>query len=62
MDLLETNGIDEFWLDKGTLLGAVRGGDLIRWEYDVDISMMEATCEKYANATSTWTPQCKLQL
>uniref|UniRef100_M4BZH6 LicD/FKTN/FKRP nucleotidyltransferase domain-containing protein n=1 Tax=Hyaloperonospora arabidopsidis (strain Emoy2) TaxID=559515 RepID=M4BZH6_HYAAE len=34
----------EYWLDKGTLLGVHRDNELIPWEYDVDLGVMNATC------------------
>lgn len=38
VDLLEKNDI-QYWIDFGTLLGAVRGQDIIKWDRDVDISV-----------------------
>ncbi|GLD96318.1 hypothetical protein PINS_up005001 [Pythium insidiosum] len=35
----------EYWLDKGTLLGVHRDHGLIPWEYDVDLGVMNATCD-----------------
>jgi hypothetical protein len=39
-DLLEEHGIT-YWLDYGTLLGAVRHGDLIPWDGDADFGILE---------------------
>lgn len=44
-DLLTRNGIFH-WLDFGTLLGAVRDGDLIPWDWDVDLSILKADRER----------------
>jgi len=35
-----------FWLDWGTLLGAVREGKIIEWDHDVDLGMMESDFKK----------------
>ena len=35
-----------YWLDFGTLLGAVREKGIIGWEYDVDVGMPEEMCER----------------
>lgn len=35
-DILDKNGV-EFWLDSGTLLGAVRDGKIIEWDTDIDL-------------------------
>ena len=44
-DLLDKNDII-YWLDYGTLLGAVRDGELISWDTDVDIGILGTDVEK----------------
>jgi len=43
-DVLDKNNIN-YWLDLGTLLGAVRDGKIIKWDTDVDLGSW------YSNAT-----------
>lgn len=40
VDVLEKNEV-KYWLDYGTLLGAVRGGDFIEGDSDADLSIMD---------------------
>tara|TARA_Y100000034_G_scaffold135249_3_gene206409 strand:+ start:639 stop:1352 length:714 start_codon:yes stop_codon:yes gene_type:complete len=40
-DLFEKNGV-KYWLDFGTLLGAVREGRTIPWDYDADFGVLNS--------------------
>lgn len=40
----------EYWLDSGTLLGAVRDGKLIEWEHDIDLGIWYKDISKIASA------------
>lgn len=36
----------DYWLDYGTLLGVIRGGDVLAWDSDVDVSVPRATLDE----------------
>ena len=44
-DVFDENGI-KFWLDSGTLLGAVRDGKIIEWDGDVDLGTWHRDASK----------------
>lgn len=50
-DLLKKHGIT-FWLDGGNLLGAVRNGKIIPWDWDADICTFEADNWQIINLSS----------
>lgn len=44
-DLLEKFSV-RYWLEGGSLLGAVRNGQIIEWDYDIDIGVYREDCAK----------------
>jgi len=44
--ILTNNGV-EYWVDGGTLLGAVRHGGIIPWDDDLDIGMTNSNVRKF---------------
>jgi len=44
----------EYWLDCGTLLGAVRNGKIIPWDNDIDLGMWKKNKEKLYPLQIDW--------
>lgn len=51
VDLLEKNQIG-YHLEGGTLLGFVRDGKLLPWDYDVDLSFLPDDAEKFLHVSN----------
>jgi hypothetical protein len=45
IDILNKNGF-KYWLEAGTLLGIMRDGDLIQWDYDADLGIPADTADE----------------
>lgn len=54
-DIFDSNNII-YWIDGGTILGAVRHGCLIPWDDDVDICILESDYDKLEEITEQVLP------
>ena len=51
--LKEEKGNCKFLVQGGSLLGAVRSGDIIPWDYDVDIGIYQHEINKVGQFTTS---------
>jgi len=56
IDILQENNITH-WLEGGTLLGIIRDGDLIPWDYDADLGIPGDCVEKVLNIRNKFLPK-----
>ena len=52
MAIFQANGV-RFWLEGGSLLGAARSGDIIPWDYDIDLGMYKSDILKCEHLLKT---------
>jgi hypothetical protein len=58
--ILERNNI-RYWLDEGTLLGIARGGEIIPWDHDMDISIHGDDSERFLSLRNQFRPKYRVR-